>query len=396
VIRRLKALATLITECHSDALLPVVGMEHVESGTGRIAWSSVPVGTAPDAGTAAVRPGDILFGKLRPYLAKYWLANRSIFASTELMCLRPLGGTDSAWLRYLCASQMVLDWAVATSEGTKMPRTSWERLRELKVDVPSLSDQIRIACYLDRETKRIDALIVAKRELREILEGRYWNWLVYQATSLGGRLVPLRRLISFISDGPFGSAFSSADYTDAGAAVVRLGNIGFAKYRQEDQAYISMDQYQSFLRYRVAPGDLLIAGLGDARNHPGRACVSPAELGPAMVKGKCFVARVRPELTVADYLAVILSSPYGAEIMNIAARGSTRTMINLEIVKDVEIPVPSLSEQDDIVRRAQNMRQSLELATSQMAQQLDLLAEHRRALITAAVTGEFDVTGSAA
>src|SRR5262249_53523440 len=143
-------------------------------------------------------------------------------------------------------------------------------------------------------------------------------------------VLPFRRVLYSIIDGPFGSSFSSSDYVDDGAKVIRLGNIGFGEYRSADQASVSIDLYKRFESYAVRGGDLLIAGLGDARNHAGRACVSP-DLGLAIVKGKCFRARVNPRIGDSRFFALLLSSPIGEAAME--GRGSTRSMINLEIVK---------------------------------------------------------------
>jgi type I restriction enzyme S subunit len=157
---RLKVAADLMTSCVSSEVRPFVALEHLESGTGRlVADAEVPERTAPDTGAASVEPGDVLFGKLRPYLAKTWLADRPVFASTELLCLRPRAGVDSRWLAYLVASNPVVEWAVATSDGTKMPRTSWEKLAEYRMQIPPIATQRAIADYLDRETARIDALV---------------------------------------------------------------------------------------------------------------------------------------------------------------------------------------------------------------------------------------------
>ena len=75
---------------------------------------------APDVGAATVEPGDVLFGKLRPYLAKTWLVDRPVYASTELLCLRPHAGVDSRWLAHVLRSNRIVGWAMASSDGTKM------------------------------------------------------------------------------------------------------------------------------------------------------------------------------------------------------------------------------------------------------------------------------------
>lgn len=290
-------------------------------------------------------------------------------------CLRAI--YDSGWLEVLC-------------NKSTFGHLTREKLASLRVPNRPLEEQRAIADYLDRETARIDALIAAKERLTDLFEQRWWAVFVNRTMRTHAPSIPLRRVLASLVDGPFGSAFSSADYVDEGAAVIRLGNIGFAEYRSGDQARIPMHLYETFRQYDVQGGDLLIAGLGDERNHAGRACVSPA-LGPAIVKGKCFRGRVLAERCSPDYLALLLSSELGASALTLFGRGSTRAMINLEIVKAAELPIPRRDEQDAIVRETLTVRNRMRRASAALTKQLALVREHRQALIAAAVTGHLEV-----
>lgn len=268
-------------------------------------------------------------------------------------------------------------------------------IETLRVPLPPAEAQRLITGHLDAEMARIDAVIAKKRRMIELLELRVRESFVHRLVGSRSPSAQLRRAFSFLTDGPFGSAFSSSDYSQAGAAVVRLGNIGFAEYRPDDQAHIPLALYESFLRHRVRSGDLLIAGLGDANNHAGRACVAP-DLGPAIVKGKCFCARINTDVALPDYLALLLSSPLGADAIGLSGRGSTRTMINLDVVKSVVLPLPSLDTQATIIEVTKAEAARVRLVSSRLAAQIKLLAEHRQALITAAVTGDLEIPGVAA
>ena len=170
---RLKHVASLRVECASNGERPYVALEHIASWTGAlIEGTELPVRIPSRAGMASVEPGDVLFGKLRPYLAKTWVVDRRALASTELMCMRARAGVESRWLGYSTMATPFVEWAVATSEGTKMPRTSWEKVGEYRPWVPSRSEQRAVADYLDIETGRIDALISKKRRMIELLEER--------------------------------------------------------------------------------------------------------------------------------------------------------------------------------------------------------------------------------
>lgn len=389
----------------SGVALPFYALEQIESGTGRL-MPGVEIELKEDDTAVLHREGDVRFGKLRPYLAKSLLMSGSGSGSGELLVLRSRGGVDSRYLHYLTLSKPFLGWTTATSYGVKMPRTNWESVGAFDCEMPlmdeqrrvaevlnaemaRIDDQRRIADFLDAETTRVDELIAEQEGTRQLLDERVWSLFVERVLSSGGKKVPLRRVLTRLADGPFGSAFTSSNYGDDGAAVVRLGNIGFAKYRGNDQAFIPLDLYRTFLQHRVNSGDLLIAGLGDVRNHAGRACVAP-DLGPAIVKGKCFVGSVDRALASPEFLALFLSSPLGRDAVGEAARGSTRMMINLEIAKSSLVLLPAPVEQVSIASDVIEARSKVGELIREIDRQVDFLREHRQALITAAVTGGLD------
>ncbi|MET8184958.1 restriction endonuclease subunit S [Streptomyces sp. NPDC005246] len=156
---------------------------------------------------------------------------------------------------------------------------------------------------------------------------------------------PLRRFITSITDGPFGSSLTSNHYSDTGARVVRLGNIGSAQFKDHDAAFIPLDYYKQLQQHVVRSGDLLIAGLGDTNNPVGRACVAPDHLGPAIVKADCFRARLDEDRLTHRYAAWALSSSFVSDQVSTLTRGSTRARINLEVAREVQLPNPPLEEQ---------------------------------------------------
>lgn len=156
---------------------------------------------------------------------------------------------------------------------------------------------------------------------------------------------PLRRFVTSITDGPFGSSLTSSHYSDSGARVIRLGNIGTASFRNADAAYIPLDYFESLRRHEVKAGDLLIAGLGDLNNPVGRACLAPNTVSPAIVKADCFRVRLDESRLLHRYAAWALNSAPVTQRVSSLARGSTRARINLEAARDIRIPVPSTEEQ---------------------------------------------------
>lgn len=170
---RLKHFARLRTNCDSGDERPYVALEHVESWTGQLLPGTDLQMVEPAAsGMASAEPGDVLFGKLRPYLAKSWLVDRPIYASTELLCLRPCDMLEPRFLAYLMTTNPLVEWASATSDGTRMPRTSWERLGDFRITLPPLEAQVAIVDRLDLEVAHINTLVLNETELIRLLAER--------------------------------------------------------------------------------------------------------------------------------------------------------------------------------------------------------------------------------
>jgi type I restriction enzyme S subunit len=176
---------------------------------------------------------------------------------------------------------------------------------------------------------------------------------------------------------------------------VRLQNIGFAEFRGDDAAYIPEEHYATLGNHDVHGGDILIAGLGDPRNHPGRACVAPDYLGNAMVKADCFRFRPLADVIDAQFLAYQLSAT-SAVAGHMLSTGATRQRVNLRATADRTVAIPPLSEQQQIVCFIEPKTQATADGIERINREIDLIREYRTRLIADVVTGQLDVREAAA
>jgi type I restriction enzyme S subunit len=371
----MRRLASLVTDCPDGGRRPFVALENVESGTGRLTAGEVDERAAPDAGAAAVEPGSVLFGKLRPYLAKTWLVDRPIYASTELLALRAERGVNNRWLAYLCSSRPVIEWAVATSDGTKMPRTSWEKLGAFRVDLLPLGEQRAIADFLDAQTARIDALIEKKQRLVDVLAARWTG----KATS-----TILRGLDPVGGDGQLPPGW-------------RRPRLGVAL-----QLHRGFDLPQDDRREGVVP----VVSSGAASGwHDTAACGPPGVVtGRYGTVGQVHYVDVpywplNTTLFVSDFRG---NHPRWAYHLlrvlplNVDEEKSAVTGINRNVVGQLFVPLPPLAVQREIAEALDATEAHHRTVTDRLEHQISLLREHRQALITAAVTGQLDLATVAA
>ena len=151
-----------------DRTKPYVGLEHIASGEPfllGVAHSESSVST-----NSVFHRGDILFGKLRPNLQKSLLARFDGYCSTDILVLEPCAGFDSSFVARVFQRDEVFAEAVRTAEGTKMPRTSWARLRQYPVFAPDdASEQRAIAAVLDAvdvAIQKTEALIAKLKAIK--------------------------------------------------------------------------------------------------------------------------------------------------------------------------------------------------------------------------------------
>lgn len=148
--------------------LPYLGLEHVESGTTRIRGQ----GRADDVrSTVAVfSAGDVLYGRLRPYLNKAIRAPFDGVASTEFLVFREAPALASPFLLHLLSSGRVVTHAHANSSGVNLPRVSAEKLGQLEFKLPPLPEQHRIVTKLDELFSELDAGVAALERAQAKLE----------------------------------------------------------------------------------------------------------------------------------------------------------------------------------------------------------------------------------
>ena len=161
--------------------MPYVGLEHVTSWTGTLAHLDDQ--QTPESLSNAFTSGNVLFGKLRPYLAKAFCADFDGLCSTEFLVLRPFG-YQHQYLLYALLTSGFVSLVDSSTFGARMPRASWGFVSDSLLPVPPLEEQRAIAAFLDHETGKIDRLVDKKRFLIERLE-EYRQALITRTVTRG-------------------------------------------------------------------------------------------------------------------------------------------------------------------------------------------------------------------
>ena len=159
-----------------------IGLEHMQSGGG-----VVSKGDPSDVKSTKTlfKPGDVLYGKLRPYLNKHALVDFVGIASTDILVFRSKGILDSRLLNEYLGLSHVVAHAQSNSKGINLPRVSPQIVNTLPLPLPPLPEQQRIAEKLESLLGKIKDAKALLDEIPEILQNFRQSVL---STACSGRL----------------------------------------------------------------------------------------------------------------------------------------------------------------------------------------------------------------
>ena len=253
--------------------------------------------------------------------------------------------------------------------GNTFAEVSKSALSSVPILLPSLPEQRRIADAIDAamaEAETAVAAAEAQGKAMATVGQSYANKLMDELAE-GHGCVRLDRLISArdgFRDGPFGSNLKTAHYSDSGARVVRLQNIGDGEFLEQHRAYISLSHFETLRVHEAIAGDVIVAALGDGARSAGRACVLPELNTPAVVKADCFRIRL-PSTLRSKFLVIGLNTALVRAQLTSQLRGATRPRVNLEMLRAVSFPAVALDLQDQVVRQMERLE--TEIASARLA-----------------------------
>jgi len=390
-VKRLKYCARLINEKVNgrDSELPYTGLEHVESWTGRRLASDDR--NAGDGQASRFRSGDVLFGKLRPYLAKVLRATEEGVCTGELLVLRPRVVLQEFLFYFMLAPDFVhvID---ASTYGAKMPRASWDFIGNLPVLVPPRDEQRAIAAFLDRETARIDALIEKKERQIELLQEKRAAVISHAVTK---GLYPNVKMkdsgVEWLGEIPEHWEIKRLKYS---ADLVNQKVDGAAS----ELPYTGLEHIESWTGKRLTT-DAETSSDGQASVHRagdvlfGKLRPYLAKAYAAQSDGICTgeLLVLRPKTLVQGFVRDYLLNPSFISVVDSSTYGAKMPRASWDFIGNLPALVPPLDEQHDIVAFLNGETARIDALVERIRESIDLLREYRIALISAAVTGKIDV-----
>jgi type I restriction enzyme S subunit len=343
------------------------------------------------SGSASVPPGSILLSTRAPI---GYVTRTRVETAFNQGCrgIVPRSAVEVRYLQYtLVANRASL---ISAGTGSTFQELSTEALANSAVPLHSLPQQRRIADFLDDQVARLDQTAREAALLAELAQAREQA----VASELVGFLfascptAPLRRFVIGIEQGS--SPLAAERPAGVGeSGVLKTSAIAAGVFRP-DQNKALLDSAQLERRFLLFEGDLLVVRGSGSTNLVGDVAVVDA-LGDAKLMLSDLTYRLRAPRVPAQFLAAVLLSPPVRGAARLAVRqGSGPAKLRGQDILDLPVPVAERQQQVDLLTRIASERAfTRELHTAAGAARA-LVEERKRALVTACVTGEFDLSAA--
>ncbi|MFE0888011.1 restriction endonuclease subunit S [Streptomyces rochei] len=271
--------------------------------------------------------------------------------------------------------------------GTTFLELSSERLSSFKVAAPPLDEQRRIADFLEAETGRIDRLMHLYGRLSGLAAERAQR-VLDEAVESRTHQVPLRYIVRF-REGP---GIMATDFRDDGVPLIRIAGLNKGEVTLNGCNFLDPGQVaRQWKQFRLRLGDRLISG---SATMGGVSVVrDPAVVGSIPYTGLIILRPTQGDVDM-EYVETFLRSSHFMRQIHLLKTGATMQHFGPTHLSQVKAPLPSPADQHAIALAAREVVDHAASCEELTKRQIALLEERRRALITAAVTGQFDVAAA--
>lgn len=377
---------------------------------------AVEEGSSIDSNKKRLLGGELLFSKLNSHKPRVWLVptggERTKVSSTEFLTLVPWPSSEVSkqFFSYLLASKTLIEYitcyqtAVTNSHRRIKPRN----LLQTHTILPPLTEQKRIAAYLDASCAAIDQAVETKQKqldtldtLRKsiitpaILSGLIPNrpfrkidnpWL--RQIPEGWKLVSLKRVSETQSGLTLGKNY---DGPLVERPYLRAANVQDGYLDLEKITKIEIPERLTS-RYELQDGDVLMTEGGDL-DKLGRGYMWEGQIQGCLHQNHVFSLRTNHRYLLPEFLMYLTASQFGRDYFEATGKRTTNlASTNSTKVGLLPVPLPSVSEQREIVNRInQQLKQSKEIEMA-ITSQISTLTNYRKSLIHECVTGKRRIT----
>ena len=347
--------------------------------------------TAPSRARRLAEPGDTVVSTVRTYLravARVPKTPDPLVFSTGFAVLHPIADRiDSRYLSYYCTSAPFIDSIIARSVGVSYPAINASEVADVRLGLPPLDEQRRIADFLDTETARLDRLLDLRRRQEDGLAAQHDAAVTaaIEEASYDHEVVRLKHTGARITVGIV--VTPAAWYVDdVGVPALRGVDVNPGTIKTDNLIQISEEGHRAHPKSRLRAGDVVVVRTGKA----GAACAVPDALVGA---NAIDLLIIRPgSRLLPHYIEHIINSEQTRRFVDEFSVGTIQSHFNVGTLGELPVPMLRLRQQELVTKELDDLVTHQAALVGTIGVQRERLLERRQALITAAVTGQLDVT----
>ena len=336
---------TVLPSSLLDTSVGLVGLEDIQDGgRGGITIRSTKPQEIDSLKTRFVA-GDILYGKLRPYLNKVGIAPDAGLCSTEIWAFKPSPLVHSRYAAFFLASSFFVNRVASLTKGANLPRLDTDAFESIEIPVPPLSEQQRIVEIL-QEAEKI-RLLRAESEAKtaELVPALFDEVFGDPARNL--LKWDIEPLASVINDTPKNGLYKPAELYGEGTPIIRIGDFTGGILRTTSnlqRVRITDDEIEQF---GVCNGQILINRVNSIE-HLGKSLLVASLSEPTVYESNMMRLDPKKEKVLPDFLITCLQhASIVAKLRAKAKKAINQASINQTDVLTLQIPVPPLKVQAD-------------------------------------------------
>lgn len=329
----------------------------------------------------------------------------------DVIILRPTVPAHAPFLGYVMDCRPLANQKATMGRGTTVKHVYPDELKHLVFPLPPVPEQAAIVRFLDWANGRLERAIRAKRTVIALLNEQK-QAIIHRAVTRGldasvrfkpsgipwlgdipqhWQVMPIKRTCSLVRDG----THLPPPRTLTGFPLLSVRNIvGGRLVRRPDDSFISKADFEQLnSSFVVRQNDVLMAIVGATL---GKVAVVE-DIGPLQIQRSVSILRPRSELMSHAFLATFLRSPRLQQHLWKSVAFSAQPGIYLNFVANIPVPVPpTIAEQVFIFDGLQRELSPIDIASSRLEREIELLGEYRTRLVADVVTGKLDVREAAA
>lgn len=357
-----------------------------------------------------VLPGDFVLNNQQAWRGSVGVSEHEGIVSPAYIVLRLTRDLNPKFANYLFRDRSMVSQYLVCSKGvgTIQRNLYWPQLKRSRVAIPPLGEQVRIVTFLDRKTAEIDAAVVKKEELIDLLQEQR-TIEINQAVTLGvngntsfrqsnvdwiavlpshWEVVPLKHVSEVQSGLTLGKIYAHSSRTKS-YPYLRVANVqdGYIDLSEVTEITLPIREARN---YFLRSGDILVTEGGDI-DKLGRGNCWHGQIDECLHQNHVFAVRILKKVR-PEYVALITGVSYARRYFTTTANKTTNlASTNKTKLGNLPLLVPPIEEQDAILKHCEQVKARFEALINPVKKEIAALKEMRVVLIAESVTGKIKI-----